>query len=283
MISVIRPGRALITTTRDDRKTASGIEWVTNRTVVPGLLPDPQDLGVHPLPGHLVERAERLVHQEDRWPNARARAIATRCCIPPDSWYGWCSGSRRARRGRASPSPGRTAGSRPSPGSRGAAHVVLDGPPVEEDGGLEDHPVVAVAARLLRGLVVDAWTVPLDGAVRSPTIRSRVDLPQPDGPISETNSPGRRRGRCPRGLSSRPRSPRLNVLSTPASWTTGPEGAAVNGDPARRSSVVGLLGRTSHGRRPRRTTHSIADDREVEDDPEHRRRRRSPPRASRDR
>ena len=32
----------------------------------PGPLPDPQDLGVHPLAGHLVERAERLVHQQDR-------------------------------------------------------------------------------------------------------------------------------------------------------------------------------------------------------------------------
>src|SRR5205823_5952721 len=32
----------------------------------PGLLPDPQQLDVQPLAGHLVERAERLVHQEDR-------------------------------------------------------------------------------------------------------------------------------------------------------------------------------------------------------------------------
>ena len=34
MIEAIRPGRADITTTRDERKTASGIEWVTNSTVV---------------------------------------------------------------------------------------------------------------------------------------------------------------------------------------------------------------------------------------------------------
>ena len=33
-------------------------------------------------------------------------------------------------------------------------------------------------------------TVPADGGVRSPITRSNVDLPQPDGPISETNSPG---------------------------------------------------------------------------------------------
>ena len=35
-------------------------------TVVPGPVPDPQQLEVHPLAGHLVERAERLVHQQDR-------------------------------------------------------------------------------------------------------------------------------------------------------------------------------------------------------------------------
>src|SRR3954447_1983428 len=32
--------------------------------------------------------------------------------------------------------------------------------------------------------------VPDVGWIRSPMIRSSVDLPQPDGPISETNSPG---------------------------------------------------------------------------------------------
>src|SRR5919204_3214389 len=33
-------------------------------------------------------------------------------------------------------------------------------------------------------------TLPAEGSIRSPTIRSSVDLPQPEGPISETNSPG---------------------------------------------------------------------------------------------
>jgi hypothetical protein len=32
--------------------------------------------------------------------------------------------------------------------------------------------------------------VPAVGFVRSPMIRSNVDLPQPEGPIKETNSPG---------------------------------------------------------------------------------------------
>ena len=66
MTFVIRPGRALITTTRDERKTASGIEWVTNTTVVPVCSQIRRTSRVHPLAGHLVERPERLVHQQDR-------------------------------------------------------------------------------------------------------------------------------------------------------------------------------------------------------------------------
>ena len=35
MTSVMRPGRGLITTTRSERNTASGIEWVTKTTAAP--------------------------------------------------------------------------------------------------------------------------------------------------------------------------------------------------------------------------------------------------------
>ena len=82
-----RPG--LITTTRVERNTASAIEWVTKTTVEPRRLPDPQQLEVQPLARHLVERAERLVHQQQlRVENESARAIETRCCIPPESCQG---------------------------------------------------------------------------------------------------------------------------------------------------------------------------------------------------
>ena len=55
-----------MTTTRDDRNTASGIEWVTNTTVVPVCCQIRWTSEFMPLAGHLVERAERLVHQQDR-------------------------------------------------------------------------------------------------------------------------------------------------------------------------------------------------------------------------
>ena len=60
----IRPGRGDITTTRVERNTASGMEWVTNTMVVAGAPPDLHQLEVHPLARHLVERPERLVHQQ---------------------------------------------------------------------------------------------------------------------------------------------------------------------------------------------------------------------------
>ena len=70
---VIRPGRGDITTTRSDRYTASGIEWVTKTTVVPVSAQMPDQLGLHVLAGHLVERAERLVHEQQRRRRRRGR------------------------------------------------------------------------------------------------------------------------------------------------------------------------------------------------------------------
>ncbi len=67
MIWVIRPGRGDMTTTRLERYTASGIEWVTNTTVVWAAPTDAQQLGLHVLAGHLVEGPEWLVHQQHLW------------------------------------------------------------------------------------------------------------------------------------------------------------------------------------------------------------------------
>ena len=89
MTSVMRPGRALMTTTRDDRKTASGIEWVTNTTVIPvcsqirrtSWFIRSRVISSSAPNGSSISRIDGS--------KASARAIATRCCIPPDSWYGW--------------------------------------------------------------------------------------------------------------------------------------------------------------------------------------------------
>ena len=86
MTSVMRPGRALMTTTRDDRKTASGIEWVTNTTVIPvcsqmrrtSWFIRSRVISSSAPNGSSISRIDGS--------KASARAIATRCCIPPDSW-----------------------------------------------------------------------------------------------------------------------------------------------------------------------------------------------------
>ena len=90
----IRPGRADMTTTRVDRKTASGMLWVTNTIVVP--------VRRQMLISSAFIRSRVI---SSRAPNGSsisssfgsnesARAIATRCCIPPDSSQGWRSAKR---------------------------------------------------------------------------------------------------------------------------------------------------------------------------------------------
>ena len=64
MMSVTRPGRGLITTILVDRYTASGIEWVTKAMVFLVARPELQQLGIEMVAHDLVERAERLVHQQ---------------------------------------------------------------------------------------------------------------------------------------------------------------------------------------------------------------------------
>src|SRR6476619_1904471 len=63
-------------------------------------------------------------------------------------------------------------------------------------------------------------TVPAVGRRRSPMSRSSVDLPQPDGPMSETNSPCRMSRSMPRRAVSDCPSGSMNSLSSPATDTT---------------------------------------------------------------
>ena len=59
------PGRGLMTTMRVDRNTASAMLCVTKSTVAAVSRADVEQLLVEPLARHLVEGAERLVHQQD--------------------------------------------------------------------------------------------------------------------------------------------------------------------------------------------------------------------------
>ena len=63
---VMRPGRGDITTTRSGQVHGLGDRVGHEHHAGAGLGADPQQLGLHVLAGHLVQRAERLVHQQQR-------------------------------------------------------------------------------------------------------------------------------------------------------------------------------------------------------------------------
>ena len=86
--SMMVPGRGDMMATRVDRNTASGMEWVTNTTVVPvsARMRSSSDcirsrvISSRAPNGSSISKMEGL--------KAKALAMATRCCIPPDSCHG---------------------------------------------------------------------------------------------------------------------------------------------------------------------------------------------------
>ena len=189
----MRPGRGVMTTTRSARNTASGIEWVTNRMVLRArgevaLAPDAQQLERHLVARHRVERAERLVHQQERRIEQQraaergallhaARQLARQLLGEPVQARHLEQLAGRAPGRRAGPSPASSAGS--STLSRIVRHF-------SSTGAWKTMPTSAIGRVTVRPATVTAPTV----AGRSPaTMRSRVDLPQPLGPTSATNSP----------------------------------------------------------------------------------------------
>ena len=191
MMSVIRPGRGDITTTRSDRYTASGIEWVTNTTVV-CVAAQIRSSSACMCSRVISSSAPNgsSISSSGGWA-ARARAMATRCCMPPESCHGMCS-AKSPSLTSSSISIARVPalGLVPALQLQRQLDVLLDGAPVEQPGLLERHAVVLVEPGLGGRLAVDDAPSPTVGSIRLAIRRSSVDLPQPDGPISDTNSPG---------------------------------------------------------------------------------------------
>ena len=84
----MRPGRADITTTRVDRKTASEIECVTKMTVEP--ISDQIRSNSRFIRSLVISSNAPNGSSISRsaGENESARAIATRCCMPPESCQG---------------------------------------------------------------------------------------------------------------------------------------------------------------------------------------------------
>ena len=130
--------------------------------------------------------------------SASARASATRCCMPPESWCGyfaskpagrqrrsirryWRFRVRHRRACRPGPATGATLSLTFSHGIRFACWNTSPMRP---------------ALRRSRGGEPPILMLPRVGAIRSATTLSSVLLPQPDGPTSDTKAPSESPGRC---------------------------------------------------------------------------------------
>ncbi len=166
--------------------------------------------------GDLVERRERLVHQQQRrLGDQRARDRDAHLHAAGQLARIGVARSRRAR-------PARSAAATRAAGVGAAAPAQLERQPT-------------LRATVAHGISVGSWntkpispcrapacaaapghsTVPRVGSLRPAIMRSAVDLPQPDGPSSETNSPGHR-SRLKRSSAM---TPLAKVLPTPCSET----------------------------------------------------------------
>ena len=159
MTALSRPGRALITTTVSESRTASVMLWVTNSTVLRVALQNLLQLEAHALARDDVERAEGLVHQQeggveekrpaDRHPLLHAARELVGVALLEALEAGKPDELARAR----AIAIGRLAAH-----LRGEEHVRECGAPGQEHRGLEDHadaherPAHLLAAHLYASL-----------------------------------------------------------------------------------------------------------------------------------
>ena len=87
--SMMRPGRGDITTMRVDRNTASGIEWVTNRIVLP-VCAQMRSSSPFRWSRTISSSAPKGSSMRSSFGSKEsARAMEARCCMPPESCQGY--------------------------------------------------------------------------------------------------------------------------------------------------------------------------------------------------
>ncbi len=160
-----------------------------------GLAMQPLQLLLHRFAQHARSRAESgSSSSRMRGPNASARAMATRCCWPPDNSRGLRS-ARLSRPTSASSISATRHRSSPSPFAdlEGEGDVVGDAQMREEGIALEDETEIAVLRVKMGYVLASSLIVPLLGVVKPASDISKVVLPDPEGPSRVTNSPPRPR------------------------------------------------------------------------------------------
>jgi len=187
-MAATRPGRSDITSTRSARNTASGMLWVISSTVLrvrsqmrcSSRFICSRVIASSAPKGSSISRIDGSL--------SKARQMATRCCMPPDSCQGslsskparpaicnsWCA---RGRCGRRS-SPRSCIGSSRffSTVRQASSTGVWKTMPTSSSGPSTARPPMSMR--------------PAVAGVSPATIFSSVLLPQPLGPTMTTNSPG---------------------------------------------------------------------------------------------
>ena len=184
-ISRTRPGLAASTSTCSPRNSRLVDRMGDEQDGGAGLLPDAAQLLVQPVARDLVERAERLVHQQqpraaeqragDRDALAHAAGQLVRE-VPSPSLRG-----RPASAARAASARPRQAARRRRPRAAARHSAAPCARAAARRPGTRSR-ATRFCARLLRRVAEAPRPCPLVGAIRSATTRSRVDLPQPEGP-----------------------------------------------------------------------------------------------------
>ncbi len=181
------PGRSLITTTRSARKIDSGIEWVMSRIVlrVSKWIRCSSRFIRSRVSASSAPKGSSISTMRGSW--TRARQMAARCCMPPESCQGYLFSkpSSRAVLMSAFARSRCVAWSRPRT-STGIMMLRMTLRQASRTGLWKTMPTSSGGSTTaLPPTSID----PLVGSSRPATSLSSVDLPQPEGPTTAMNSP----------------------------------------------------------------------------------------------
>ena len=186
MSSAIRPGRLVNTTIRDPRNTASSALWVTNTEVRPVSVLTARTSSCNRSRVRASSAANGSSRRNSGFSAASARAMATRCCCPPEISQIRRSAvpSRPTRSSSWSRRPGRSDLATPAYLS---ARSML--PPTVRQGKRRGCWNTTPAESPGVGARPSTSTRPSVGLSNPAISRRSVLLPHPEAPTRTTNSP----------------------------------------------------------------------------------------------